>query len=64
MTQMLQNVKTICNNFFIWINTHNRTQQEIAEELGVTRSHLNKVLHGKANPSIQLLEKIEQLMEE
>lgn len=64
MTHTHENIKEICNNFIQWINIKGKTQQEIAEILGVSRSHLNKVINGKTNPSVYLLEKIEQLMEE
>ena len=31
-----------------------------AEELGITRSHLNKVLNKKTSPSLQLIQKLEE----
>lgn len=31
-----------------------------AESIGVTRAHLSKVIHGKASPSVELLEKMEK----
>lgn len=64
MTQTYNNVKEICNNFINWIWRKGYTQQEVAKILNISRSHLNKVINGKTNPSIYLLEKIEQLMEE
>lgn len=64
MTQTYNNIKEICNNFIDWMRTKGYTQQEVAEILNISRSHLNKVINGKTNPSIYLLEKIEKLMEE
>lgn len=64
MTQMYKNVENICKRFVRWMRAHNYTQQIAAETLQISRSHLNKVINGKTNPSIYLLEKMEQLMEE
>lgn len=64
MTQTYNNIKEICNNFIDWMRIKGYTQQEVAEILNISRSHLNKVINGKTNPSIYLLEKIEKLMEE
>jgi len=64
MTQTYNNIKEICDNFINWMRIKGYTQQEVAEILNISRSHLNKVINGKTNPSIYLLEKIEKLMEE
>ena len=64
MTQTYNNIKEICDNFINWMRIKGCTQQEAAEVLNISRSHLNKVINGKTNPSIYLLEKIEKLMEE
>lgn len=64
MTQTHNNVKEICDRFINWMWKNGYTQQEVAKILEVSRSHLNKVINGKTNPSIYLLEKMEKLMEE
>lgn len=64
MTQTYNNIKEICDNFINWMRIKGYTQQEVAKILNISRSHLNKVINGKTNPSIYLLEKIEKLMEE
>lgn len=55
-------------DFFIrfkrWCNTHNLRQIDAAEQLNITRSHLNKVLNERTAPSIKLLEAMVKLMED
>lgn len=36
----------------------NRTQQEVADKLGITQKHLSKIELGQRNPSILLASKI------
>jgi DNA-binding XRE family transcriptional regulator len=64
MTRTHNNVKEICDHFINWMWKNGYTQQEVAKILEVSRSHLNKVINGRTNPSIYLLEKMEKLMEE
>ena len=47
-------------DFEVWREKQGLTQKEIAEQLGITRSHLNKVLNGKTQPSLQLIQKLEE----
>lgn len=47
-----------------WCDTHNLRQVDAAEQLNITRSHLNKVLNERTAPSIKLLEAMVKLMEE
>ena len=55
------------SDFFIkfkqWCENHSLRQVDAAETLGITRSHLNKVLNEKTAPSIKLLEAMMNLME-
>lgn len=44
-----------------WRIKHNMLQYEMAEELGVSKEHYNKVIKHKTLPSIQLLMKIEEI---
>lgn len=52
------------NKLFIdfekWRANQGITQQQAAEQLNITRSHLNKVLNGRTSPSIQLIQKLEE----
>lgn len=60
---MIQNsVNDILIQFELWRKNQNLTQREVAETLNITRSHLNKVLNKRTSPSIQLLNKMEELM--
>jgi len=60
---MLQtSVSKILTDFELWRKSQGLTQQEVAEKLDVTRPHLNKVLNQKTLPSIQLLEKMEKMI--
>jgi transcriptional regulator with XRE-family HTH domain len=36
---------------------HNLTQTQLAESLGVSKSHLSEIESGKKNPTIEMLEK-------
>jgi len=39
------------------------TQGQAAEEVNISRTHLNKVLNGRETPSMALLMRIEKAME-
>ena len=47
-----------------WCDTNNLRQVDAAEQLNITRSHLNKVLTERTAPSIKLLEAMVKLMED
>lgn len=47
-----------------WCDIHNLRQVDAAEQLSITRSHLNKVLNERTAPSIKLLEAMVKLMED
>ena len=51
-------------SLYAWLKIHKMTQEECANILGITRSHLNKVLNGMTKPSLYLLERMIQMMEE
>ena len=51
-------------SLYAWLKKHKMTQEECANILGITRSHLNKVLNGMTKPSLYLLERMIQMMEE
>lgn len=57
-------IEEILSEFKAYVLFSNKTQVNIAEQLGITQSHLSRILHDKRTPSMTLLRKIEHLMEE
>ena len=43
---------------------HYKSQGEAAEDLKISRSHLNKIINGRDYPSTALLMRMEKVMEE
>jgi len=64
MTLFAEPLSVFFEKFRNWCIHHNLRQIDAAEQLDITRSHLNKVLNEKTAPSIQLLEAMMKLMEE
>ena len=50
-------------DLYAYLTINKITQQECADLLGITRSHLNKVLNGVTLPSIPLLQNMINLVE-
>lgn len=50
-------------DLYAYLKINKITQQECADLLGITRSHLNKVLNGATLPSIPLLQNMINLVE-
>lgn len=50
-------------DLYAYLKINKITQQECADLLGITRSHLNKVLNGVTLPSIPLLQNMINLVE-
>ena len=46
------------------MTTHYHSQGEAAEDLEISRSHLNKIINGRDNPSLSLLIRMENKMKE
>lgn len=57
-------IEEIIQKYIIFIKTHYTTQTEAAEDLGISRSHLSKIIHRHDNPSLTLLMKMEEKMKE
>jgi transcriptional regulator with XRE-family HTH domain len=55
INQIIEQTRT---QFYAWLKSHKITQEFAAEQLDVSRSHLNKVLNGTTPPSIYLLQKM------
>ena len=57
-------IQKIINNFVHYMEEHGLTQGQAAELVNISRTHLNKVIHGKETPSTALLARMEEVMEE
>ena len=54
----------LASEFSKWVQSTQLTQKEVAKNLAVSRSHLNSVMVGKADPGSQFLDKAHQLANE
>ncbi len=55
-------IQEIINKFKQYMNKMNWTQGQAAEEINISRTHLNKVLNGREVPSMALLMRMEERM--
>lgn len=55
--------RDIIDKYATYIYKHNLTQTEAAEKIGCSQEHLSRILKGTKNPSVKLLDKMEQIME-
>ena len=55
-------IDSFLSQFIIYLREQGITVTEAANQIGITRSHLSKVIHQKTSPSIELLEKMETFM--
>lgn len=62
MAQLLNDIPNFLLEFRKWYENRNIRQEDIAEQLGVTRWHLSKVLNQHTMPSLKLLDKMEEVM--
>lgn len=62
MAQFLNDISDFLNQFRKWYESQNIRQEDIAEQLGITRWHLSKVLNQRAMPSLKLLNTMQKLM--
>ena len=44
-----------------WVIDNNLKHTEIAERLGITKSHWSSIINGKNNPSFTLIEKFKEV---
>ncbi len=49
-----------CLKLLLFRKKHELKQYEIADKLGITRQHYNRLENGKSNPSEKLYQKIEK----
>lgn len=57
-------IEEIINKYIHFMNIHYKSQGEAAEELNISRSHLNKIINKRDNPSLSLLMRMENKMKE
>ena len=55
-------VRNIIEQFKDFCKAKGWIQEQIAEELKCSRSHISKIFSGTRNPSIKILEKMEEVM--
>lgn len=55
-------IKDIIEQFKNFCNLNGWIQDEIAEKLGCSRSHVSKIFSGSRNPSMKILEKMEEVI--
>ena len=55
-------IQEIIDRFKEYMNTMGWTQGRAAEEIKISRTHLNKVLNGREIPSMALLKRMEDAM--
>ena len=56
-------IQEIINKFKEYIYNNQMTQSDAAKKLECSQEHLNRILHGKKSPSIKLLMKMEEVMQ-
>lgn len=55
--------RDIINKYESFVYRHNLTQTEAAEKIGCSQEHLSRIFKGTKNPSVKLLDRMEQVME-
>lgn len=55
--------RDIIEKYLIFTNKQSWTQTEAAEKIGCSQEHLSRIFKGTKNPSVKLLDKMEQIME-
>lgn len=48
----------MCNKFSIWMDENDKTQQQVAEELGVTQGSVSRWCAGESVPRPEFMQKI------
>jgi len=57
-------IQKIINEYIKFVKINYKSQGEAAEDLGISRTHLNKIINKRDNPSLTLLLKMENKMKE
>ena len=56
-------IKEIIEKFRIFMSSKGLTQEEAAAMIECSQEHLSRILNGKKTPSVKLLMKMEEVME-
>lgn len=56
-------IKEIIEKFRIFMSNKGLTQEEAAAMIECSQEHLSRILNGKKTPSVKLLMKMEEVME-
>ena len=54
--------RDIINKYEAFVYKHHWTQTEAAEKIGCSQEHLSRIFKGTKNPSVKLLDKMEEVM--
>lgn len=57
-------IEEIIQKYIRFIKIYYPTQTAAAEDLNISRSHLNKIIHQHDKPSLSLLDRMEKKMKE
>ena len=57
-------IEEVINQYRKFILQHYKSQGEAAEDLNISRSHLNKIINRRDNPSLTLLLRMEKKMKD
>lgn len=57
-------IEEIINKYIHFMNIHYPNQGAAAQDLKISRSHLNKIINRRDNPSLTLLMRMEEKMKE
>ena len=57
-------IDSFLNEFELFLIKQKITVTAAAESIGVTRSHLSKVIHKRTAPSVELLEKMDNFLKQ
>ena len=55
-------IKDTIEQFKLFCKKKGWIQEQIAEKINCSRSHVSKIFSGSRNPSIKILEKMEEVM--
>ena len=57
-------IEEIIQKYIRFMNQYYKTQTAAAEDLHISRAHLNKIIHRHDNPTLTLLDRMEKKMKE
>ena len=57
-------IQEIIDKYIRFMNKHYPNQSAAADDLNISRSHLNKIINNRDKPSLSLLDRMEKKMKE